>query len=304
MQHPPNGKTGPATEHFPGAVLPARAGVSLKHEHYRDALAMTGNPPIAGFFEVHAENYMGAGGPPHHFLEKIRNDHALSIHGVGLSIGSSQPLDRGHLERLRGLLQRYQPHSFSEHLAWSSHGENYYADLLPLPFDDATLAQVAEHVSQTQDFLGRTMLIENPSTYVEFASSTMEEIHFLNELVARTGCGLLLDVNNVEVSCTNHNRSAVDYIDAFPIESVGEIHLAGYAEDKDANGDILLIDAHNSAVFDPVWALYERALQRSGPRPTLVEWDNDVPAFDVLCAEAAKAQCLLDVADSGNRSAA
>jgi uncharacterized protein (UPF0276 family) len=248
---------------------------------------------------------MGAGGPPHHFLEQIRADSPLSIHGVGLSIGSSQPLDKGHLQRLRSLLQRYQPQSFSEHLAWSSHGEHYFADLLPLPYDDTTLALVADHVSQTQEILGRSILIENPSTYVEFTASTMEEIDFLKELVARTGCGLLLDVNNVYVSCTNHNRSASTYIDAFPVEHAGEIHLAGYAEDEDASGDRLLIDAHGSPVFDPVWALYEQTLRRSGPLPTLVEWDNDVPQFDVLCAEASRAQHRLDAANSDHdRSAA
>lgn len=286
----------------PGAGLPPRAGVSLKHQHYHDVLNSSGGP---GFYEVHAENYMGAGGPPHHFLEKIRRDNALSIHGVGLSIGAAAPLDQDHLQRLRDLLQRYQPDSFSEHLAWSSHGENFFADLLPLPFDDKTLALVCDHVAQTQDYLQRRMLIENPSTYVEFTSTTMEEIDFLKELARRTGCGLLLDVNNVHVSCTNHNRSAADYIDAFPAEFVGEMHLAGFAEDVDGKGDPLLIDAHGCAVYPQVWALYERALERCGAVATLVEWDNDVPAFDVLAAEAARADGLLqNIQRAAGRSAA
>ena len=306
MRNPPDSKTGRDQNVRSGAHLPPRAGVSLKHQHYTDVLAATAAP---GFFEVHAENYMGAGGPPHHFLEKIRQHHPVSIHGVGLSLGAAAPLDRGHLERLRILLQRYQPHSFSEHLAWSSHGVNFYADLLPLPYDDATLGLLCDHVAQAQDFLGRAMLIENPSTYLEFTSSTLEEIDFLKALVSRTGCGLLLDVNNVHVSCTNHNRSAADYIDAFPMEPVGEIHVAGFSQDRDANGDPLLIDSHASTVFPEVWSLYEKAVQRCGPVATLVEWDNDVPGFDVLCAEAAKAENVLRAVqgtsrNSRNRSAA
>lgn len=273
-----------------GAQLPARAGVGLKHAHY--AAAAAGGHGL-GFFEVHAENYMSAGGPAHHWLEKIRRDHALSIHGVALSIGDSEPLDRDHLARLRELLRRYEPQSFSEHLAWSSHGGNYFGDLLPLPFNDETLVRVAAHVEETQDFLQRRILIENPSTYVEFASSSLEEIDFLTELVARTGCGLLLDVNNVHVTCTNHNRDARAYIDSFPVEAVGEIHLAGFARDADADGAPLLIDAHGSPVDGDVWELYVRALERCGPVATLIERDNDVPAFDALVAEAAIAGDLL-----------
>jgi len=283
----------PSAKPATGRGLPPCAGVGLKHQHWRDMLCPRTASASAGFVEVHAENYMGAGGAPHYYLEKIRADYALSVHGVGLSIGAHQPLDREHLKRLRHLLDRYQPESFSEHLAWSSHGDCFYGDLLPLPYDDETLQLVSGHVSQTQDALGRKILIENPSTYVEFTASTMEEIDFLKALAARTGCGLLLDVNNVHVSCTNHNRSASAYIDAFPMEAVGEMHLAGFAEDRDGAGAPLLIDAHGSAVDPTVWRLYERALARSGPVATLIEWDNDVPAFDVLAAEAAKASAVL-----------
>ncbi len=277
-----------------GAQLPMRAGVGLKHEHYRDVIE--GEPDI-GFFEVHAENYMGAGGPPHHYLERIRRDHALSIHGVGLSIGADAPLDKLHLERLRNLLQRYEPQSFSEHLAWSSHGDHYFADLLPLPYDDKTLAVVCQHVGQVQDFLKRPLLLENPSTYVEFESTSMAEVDFLIEVVARTGCGLLLDVNNVFVSCSNHNTNPYRYIDLFPHCSVGEIHLAGFAFDKDAAGDPLLIDSHGCAVFDEVWALYAHAIEKCGPVATLIEWDNDIPDFDTLSREAWRAEKLLCACD-------
>lgn len=270
--------------------LPRRAGISLKPQHFDCIFAM---PPDTGFFEVHAENYLGAGGPPHVYLTRIRQDYALSIHGVGMSIGGMEPLDREHLERIAGLVERYQPQSFSEHLAWSTHEGAYYADLLPLPYDDITLARVSEHVAQVQDRLKRRILIENPSTYLEFAASTMEEVDFLKVLVARTGCGLLLDVNNVHVSATNRNTDARAYIDAFPVEAVGEIHLAGFATDCDAGGAPLLIDAHGSAVDQRVWDLYARTVARTGPCPTLVEWDNDVPGLDVLLAEAAAAETIM-----------
>lgn len=273
-----------------GARLPARAGVGLKHVHCHDVI--DGRPDI-GFFEVHAENYMGAGGPPHHYLERIRRDYPLSVHGVGLSIGADAPLDAMHLERLRLLLQRYEPQSFSEHLAWSSHGGTYVADLLPLPYDETTLKRVCAHVARTQDYLGRRILIENPSTYVEFESTRMAETDFLKELVARTGCGLLLDVNNVFVTCSNHARDARAYIDRFPHAAVGEIHLAGFAIDQDEDGAPLLIDAHGCAVYEEVWELYACALARSGAVATLIEWDNDIPAFGVLLGEAERAENVL-----------
>ncbi|SCW89079.1 hypothetical protein SAMN02927900_06214 [Rhizobium mongolense subsp. loessense] len=271
-------------------VLPARAGLGLKPEHYETILA---NRPDVGFFEVHAENYMGAGGPPHRYLEAITELYPLSLHGVGLSIGAARGLDKRHLKRLRGLIERYRPQSFSEHLAWSTHDTGFLNDLLPLPYTQETLARVVDHVDETQQALGRQLLLENPSTYVLFADSTIDEIDFLATIAERTGCGLLLDANNVMVSAVNHRLDATSYIDRFPVERVGEIHLAGYDETIDDAGDRLLIDAHGTAVRSDVVALYEHTLARSGPLPTLIEWDNDVPDFNTLQAEAARADAML-----------
>ncbi|WPC06821.1 DUF692 domain-containing protein [Pseudomonas benzenivorans] len=272
-------------------ALPSRAGVSLKSQHFEDILA---SDPAVGFFEVHAENYMVAGGPFHHYLSQIRERYALSVHGVGLSIGGEQPLDGEHLERLAALLERYQPHAFSEHLAWSSHGEVFLNDLLPICYDDVTLDRVCAHVDQVQSRLQRQMLLENPATYLEFAGSTLDEASFIGEVVRRTGCGLLLDVNNIYVSCINHHWDAQAYLRALPLDAVGEIHLAGFAEDRDAAGDRLLIDNHGAPVDDAVWRLYQDALQLIGPCPTLLERDNAVPALAVLVEEAQRAQALLD----------
>ncbi|MBZ9790250.1 DUF692 domain-containing protein [Rhizobium sp. 3T7] len=270
--------------------LPARAGLGLKPEHYETILA---NRPDIGFFEVHAENYMGAGGPPHRYLEAITDLYPLSLHGVGLSIGAAHELDKAHLKRLRDLIDRYRPQSFSEHLAWSTHDTGFLNDLLPLPYTPETLARVIDHVDETQQALGRPLLLENPSTYVLFADSTIDEVDFLATIAERTACGLLLDVNNVMVSAVNHRLDAATYIDRFPVELVGEIHLAGYDETVDAAGDRLLIDAHGTAVKSDVVALYEHTLARSGPLPTLIEWDNDVPDFATLQAEAARADQML-----------
>jgi uncharacterized protein (UPF0276 family) len=271
-------------------ALPARAGVGLKAEHYRTILATA---PDIGWFEIHAENYMGEGGPPHHYLTAIRERYPVSLHGVGLSIGGSAPLDRQHLSRLKALVARYEPALFSEHLAWSSHDGVYLNDLLPLPYTGETLARVCEHIDEVQETLGGRMLLENPSTYVAFTGVTMSEIEFLREVVRRTGCGLLLDVNNVFVQSVNHSFDAAAFIDDFPIEHVGEIHLGGHAADSDDDGSELLIDDHGREVGDAVWALYARALARSGPRPTLIEWDNDVPAWEVLFDEAKRADCII-----------
>lgn len=267
--------------------LPARSGVGLKPEHFQTIVTTW---PDLGFFEVHAENYMVDGGPFHHYLTRIRERYPLSIHGVGLSIGAQGPLDKAHLERLAVLLDRYEPESFSEHLAWSSHGEVFLNDLLPVPYDAATLQRVCEHIDEVQSFLKRPMLLENPATYVEFAASTMAETDFITEVLRRTGCGLLLDVNNVYVSCVNHHRDPYATIDALPRAAVGEIHLAGYARECDAAGDPLLIDSHGAPVAEAVWQLYEHALQRVGPVATLLERDNDIPAFEVLHAEARLAE--------------
>jgi len=270
--------------------IPPRAGVGLKPEHYREILD---SRPDIGWFEIHAENYMGEGGPPHAYLTAIRERYPVSLHGVGLSIGGAGPLDADHLARLRGLIERYEPALFSEHLAWSSHDTVYLNDLLPLPYTEDTLDRVCGHIDEVQDTLQRQMLLENPSTYVAFAETSMSEVAFLREIVRRTGCGLLLDVNNVFVQATNHGLDAGDYLNDFPAEHVGEIHLGGHAEDEDEDGSALLIDDHGREVADPVWALYADALARTGPVPTLIEWDNDVPTWPVLLAEAQRADTVL-----------
>ena len=271
------------------ATLPSGAGVSFKPQHFA---AIAGMRPAVSFFEVHAENYLGAGGPPHARLGRLRADHALSLHGVGLSIGSEARPDRAHLARLRALIARYEPESFSEHLAWSSHGGEYLSDLLPLPYTQETLARVCAHVDETQDALGRAILLENPSTYVRFAESELTETDFLGAAAARTGCGLLLDVNNAFVCAVNHGFEAAEYLRAFPLRHVGELHLAGHATARDRRGEFL-IDTHGSAVADPVWALYESVIARTGPLPTLIEWDNEVPEWPVLAAEAARAVAVM-----------
>ncbi|NVK33366.1 MAG: DUF692 domain-containing protein [Rhodobacteraceae bacterium] len=272
------------------SAIPNRAGAGLKPEHVSEIL---NSKTSVAFFEVHAENYMGDGGVPHHQLEAIRARFPISMHGVGLSIGADGPLDRAHLGRLKALNERYEPGLFSEHLAWSTHGDTYFNDLLPVPYDEPTLTRVCDHIDEVQETLGRTMLLENPSTYVAFEQSTMSELAFLNEIVRRTGCGLLLDVNNVYVSCVNHQRSAIDYIDEFPIDVVGELHLGGHAPDVDDAGRPLLIDAHDREVDAAVWDLYKRLLERTGPLPTLIEWDNDVPEWNILLSEARLADALL-----------
>lgn len=270
--------------------LPPRAGLGLKSEHFKDVLEQR---PDVGFFEVHAENYMVAGGPFHHYLGLIREDYSLSLHGVGLSIGGEAPLDTEHLQRLAALIKRYQPQSFSEHLAWSSHGPMFLNDLLPLAYDVPTLRRVCEHIDQVQNHLGRTMLLENPATYLQFQRSTLDETDFIQEVIQRSGCGLLLDVNNLYVSCINHRRDPLAYLQALPLHAVGEIHLAGFAEDRDNLGDRLLIDDHGAPVDQAVWALYWQALERIGPMATLIERDNQVPSLATLVVEADQAQALL-----------
>ena len=270
------------------AGLPIDAGIGFKPQHF-DALMADATPPA--FIEVHAENYFGAGGLPHAQLAALRERVALSVHGVGLSIGGEDALDARHLARVATLLQRHPAAMFSEHLAWSSHGGVFFNDLLPLCYDEPALRRVCAHVDAVQDALGRQLLLENPSTYVEYRDGTMPEAAFISEVVRSTGCGLLLDINNVHVSCTNHGHSTAGYLALLPLHAVGEIHLAGHAHDEDAT---LLIDTHGAPVADAVWHLYEQVLVRIGARPTLIEWDTDVPDYAVLRAEAAKAQVLLD----------
>ena len=270
--------------------IPARGGVGLKAEHYRTIIE---TQPDIGFFEVHAENYMGAGGPPHRYLSAIRERYPLSLHGVGLSIGADRPLDKDHLKRLNQLILRYRPGLFSEHLAWSSHDTGFLNDLLPVPYTVETLVRVVEHVDQVQNCLGRPMLLENPSTYIAFAESTYSEIDFIAEVVRRTGCGLLLDVNNVYVASTNQQWDPLAYIDAYPLAHVQEIHLAGHTRDADTKGRPLLIDTHNRPVDDIVWNLYAHTVRRMGPLPTLIEWDADVPAWPMLQQEAERAEAIM-----------
>ena len=270
--------------------LPPRAGVGFKPEHFS---AIDQAPQPIGFFEVHAENYMGAGGAPHAWLTRIRERFPLSLHGVGLSIGGWDPLDENHLDRLAMLVQRYCPESFSEHLAWSTHAGVYYNDLLPVAYDDSSLRRVCEHIDRVQERLGLRMLLENPATYLEFEASTLAETDFITQVLRRTGCGLLLDVNNVHVSCTNHQCDPRAYLDALLPAPVGEIHLAGHTIDTDGNGDRLLIDSHSRPVADEVWDLYAYALARTGPVATLIEWDNDLPGYAVLRAQAQRAEKML-----------
>lgn len=271
------------------AMLPALPGVGFKPEHFAEIRADAAG---IGFFEVHAENYMGAGGLPHAQLAALRADHAISIHGVGLSIGGADGLDADHLARLRRLCDRYQPESFSEHLAWSSHGAEFLNDLLPLPYTPETLALVCDHVDQVQEALSRRILLENPATYLCFDTSTIPETDFLAAVAKRTGCGVLLDVNNVFVSCCNHRSDPRKWLADLPLHLVGEVHLGGHDREELPSGP-LLIDSHSSPVADPVWSLYAELIARVGPLPTLVEWDNDIPAWPVLAAEAGRAGAIL-----------
>lgn len=280
--------------------LPGRAGVGLKAEHYRTIIE---SEPDIGFFEVHAENYMGAGGPPHRYLTAVRERYPLSLHGVGLSIGGSRPLDRDHLARLKALILRYEPAQFSEHLAWSTHDAGFLNDLLPLPYTAETLQHVCDHLDEVQFFLGQQMLLENPSTYVAFAESTFEETQFIAEIARRTGCGLLLDVNNVFVASTNQEWDPVAYVDRYPLRYVREIHLGGFAPEADELGRPLLIDTHDRPVEDRVWQLYRHAIGLTGPLPALIEWDANVPTWPELHAEAQRAERVMLEASSQRAAA-
>ena len=272
--------------------LPHRPGVGYKPQHFSQILE--GADPVK-WLEIHAENYMGDGGRPIAQLRHLAEQFPISVHGVGLSIGGQGPLNQDHLARLKHLCDWLQPASFSEHLAWSTHDAEFLNDLLPLPYTAATLAQVAAHIDEVQGAVGRRMLLENPSLYLEFAETEMDEVDFLGEISRRTGCGLLLDVNNVFVSSTNRQTDPYAYIDRFPLDLVGEIHLGGHDEDHDDTGAPLLIDSHGREVVDPVWALYAHTLAKGGLKPTLIEWDNDVPDWQTLAQEAGRAATLLAV---------
>jgi uncharacterized protein (UPF0276 family) len=288
----------PRDSHKP--ALPMGAGVCLKPQHYSAVLESAERP---AFFEVHAENYLCAGGPAHHYLEAIRRDSRLSIHGVGLSLAGPEAPSAGQLAARRALLDRYQPDEFSEHLAWTSFAGEYLNDLLPFAYTRASLDHVVAQVSRTQDALGRRILIENPATYLQFTDSTYSEAQFLTELVHRAGCGLLLDVNNVIVCAANHGFDAVAYLNELPLRQVAEVHLAGHAARLDSAGHALLIDSHDGPVQDDTWTLYEDLLHMTGPLPTLIEWDSQLPEWPRLRSEAAVAQHRLDQA-GGARAAA
>ncbi|GIL03113.1 MAG: hypothetical protein BroJett030_30120 [Alphaproteobacteria bacterium] len=284
---------------FPVLSIPASAGIGLRSPHVAE---IERRLPPAGWIEVHAENYMGHSAQAE-ALARLRDHYPLSVHGVGLSLGSMAGIDRDHLRRLRDVCLRFEPALVSEHLAWSSADGVYLNDLLPLRYDAAALTAVAANVSRVQDALKRPILVENLSAYVAFADSTMSEAQFLAELVGRTGCGLLLDVNNVHVSAHNLGYDAWRFIEELPVEAIGEIHLAGHAVNQ-VGDDTVLIDDHGSRVPSEVWALYARTLARTGPRPTLIEWDSDLPALDVLLGEAMWADLLARAVAFSERRAA
>jgi uncharacterized protein (UPF0276 family) len=288
---------------FPARVqrrlIPAKAGVGLRFRHHREILE---SRPAAEWFEVHTENYMGGGLAPR-LLEAIRRDYPISLHGTGLSLGSAEGLDAAHLARVRAVVERFEPTLVSEHLSWSIVGGNYLADLLPLPMTEEALEIVCRHVEQVQAFLERRILVENPSSYLQFRHSTIPEWEFLGQVAARTGCGILCDVNNIYVSACNHGWDAAVYLAALPASAIDEIHLAGHILCQLANGSSLRIDDHGSRVDPQVWRLYADALARFGPVPTLVEWDTNVPPMAVLLEEAAHAAALLNELESGTARA-
>ncbi len=269
--------------------IPARAGIGLRAPHYRDVLEQR---PAVGWLEVHSENYFG-GGRPLAFLERARASYPLSLHGVGLSLGSADPLDRAHLAKLKELVRRIEPGLVSEHLSWSSIDGRHFNDLLPLPYTEEALAHFCARVAQTQETLGRRILIENPSTYLRYRDSRIPEWEFLREVAAATGCGILLDVNNIYVSARNNGFDARRYLDAVPGERVEEMHLAGFSRNATDDGE-LLVDTHNRPVAEPVWALYAHALERYGDKPTLIEWDTDLPPLATLVAQAKRAQGMME----------
>ena len=270
--------------------IPAVAGVGLRHQHVP---AFLEERPQIGWIEVHSENYLSEGGSRLQALSRIRRDFPVSCHGVGLSLGSAGGLDRDHLARLARLFDGIEPGLVSEHVSWCIAGGVYFNDLLPLPYTEEALDVVSRNVDHAQSFFGRQILIENPSTYLALAQSTIPEWEFLAEIEARTGCGILLDVNNVHVSARNLGADAAAFVDGIPIGTVGEIHLAGHLR-QNRGGETILIDDHGSAVDPAVWSLFDRALKRFGPVPALIEWDTNVPALSVLLAEAAKAGLALD----------
>lgn len=273
----------------PGSI-PARAGIGLRGPHYKNVLESL---PEVGWLEVHSENYFSAGGRHLYFLEQLRPHYPLSLHGVGLSIGSVDPLSETHLGKLKMLIERFEPALVSEHICWGSAGGRNLNDLLPLPYTEEALRHMVERVSRVQDYLGRRILVENVSSYLEFKISAIPEWEFVSQLAQRADCGILLDINNIYVNACNHGFAAEQYLDAIPGHLVQEIHLAGFTVNKIENSEIL-IDTHSRPVCDDVWQLYRQAMHAFGPIPTLIEWDSDLPALPVLLAEAAKAEAIME----------
>jgi uncharacterized protein (UPF0276 family) len=274
-------------------LIPAKAGIGLRFQHHQ---AVLDTPPDVAWMEVHTENYMG-GGSPVRYLDAIRRNVPISLHGVGLSLGTAEGLDQAHLERIRQVAERVEPGLMSEHIAWSVIGDAYLADLLPLPMTEETLDIVCRHVDQTQSYLKRRILVENPSTYVTFRHSAIPEWEFMTAVAQRTGCGILCDVNNIYVSAENHGWDASAYLAALPSAAIGEIHIAGHAVRELPDGNTLRIDDHGSRVISEVWSLYHEALARFGAVPTLIEWDNNIPPLETLLQEARHADRLITVAE-------
>lgn len=267
----------------PAASLPLACGIGLKPQHVNELVSQ---PAAIGFVEIHAENYLVAGGPFHRHLAQIREHYALSVHGVSMSIGGAHAPNREHLKAVLNLMDRYGAAQFSEHLAWSGHHPAYLNDLLPLPYTAESLTRVCDHVDQAQEALGQTILLENPATYVSFAATEYSETDFIGEVLTRTGCGLLLDVNNAWISAQNHGRDIFAYLGQLPLGKIGEIHLAGHSISQDSLGAPLLIDSHDRRVCHEVWELYRLVIAQAGPIPTLIEWDQNIPELSILLDEA------------------
>jgi uncharacterized protein (UPF0276 family) len=280
--------------------IPAQAGIGLRFQHHQ---AVVDERPDVAWLEVHTENYMG-GGTPLAYLDAIRRDYPIALHGVGLSLGSAEAFDLAHLERIRHVVERFEPGLVSEHLSWSVVGGVYLADLLPLPMTEEALELVCRHVEQAQEYLRRQLLIENPSSYLQYRHSSIPEWEFMAAVAERTGCGILCDVNNIYVSSCNHGWDSSTYLAALPAAAIGEFHLAGHTVRQLANGRTLRIDDHSARVEAEVWTLYEEAVARFGPRPTLIEWDNNIPPLAVLLEEAAHAGALLQQPERADRARA
>lgn len=271
---------------FETSPIPVRAGIGLRSPHYREVIE---SRPAIAWLEAHSENFFADGGNPHEVLERVRAQYPLSLHGVGLSLGSCDPLSQWHLDKLKILNERYQPGLISEHLCWNSVDQRYLNDLLPLPYTQEAIDHVVSRIQQVQDYIGRQILVENLSSYLQFRDCIMTEWDFVSEIARRSGCGILLDINNIYVNANNHHFNPDDYLNGIPLELVGEMHLAGHTRE---NG--YLLDTHSAPVCKDVWQLYRRAVARFGPIPTLVEWDSDIPPLSVLLNEAEKAQFIMD----------